>query len=113
MIDLQQFLTNNTKLPTREKRSLEDLLLYKQHIICLRNNTENGFYSLITYIKKSTQQVKQYQIDLYAYYFNRYSNQFVLLAKNNMEQTKTFLLKNILKVQQGREKNKKTLYKLN
>lgn len=113
MIDLEQFINNNDKLPMRQKRSLEDLLLYKKHIINLRNNIQGGFYSNITYIKKTTQQVKQYQIELYAYYFDRNKKQFILLAKNGNDIMKTFMLKNVLDVKVGRIKNTKTLYKLN
>lgn len=112
--ELRQYITN--KLPIREKRQLEDLLVYKKHIILLRNNFNDGYCSNITYIKKTTQQVKQYQIQLHTYYYNRQKKQVVIIAKDvnsNKNYNKTFILDNILKVEKSSKRVQTDNLKIN
>lgn len=111
---LQKYITN--KLPIREKRELEDLLVYKNNIIKLRNNFDSNCCSNITYIKKTTQQVKQYLIQLHTYYYNRQKKQVVIIAKDvnsNKNFTKTFILDNILNVEKSNRKVQTKNLKIN
>lgn len=111
---LNKYITN--KLPIREKRQLEDLLVYKKNIILLRNNFNDDCCSKITYIKKTTQQVKQYQIQLHTYYYNRQKKQVIVIAKDihsNKSFTKTFILDNILKVEKSNIKVETNNLKIN
>lgn len=112
--DLKKYIIN--KLPIRQKRQLEDLLVYKKNIILLRNNFNDGFCSKITYIKKTTKQVKEYQIQLHTYYFNRQKKQVVIIAKDtkqNRNFTKTFILDNVLKVEKSYKKIETKNLKIN
>lgn len=116
--DKIQFLSEYTanKLPIRENRQLEDLLVYKKNIVLLRNNFNDGFCSLITYVKKKTKQVKQYQIQLHTYYYNRQKNEFVIIAKDvnsNNSFTKTYLLNNVLSVEKSNRKVETKNLKIN
>ena len=78
--ELTKYITNI--LPTREKRQLEDILVYKNHIIQLRENAINGICSKIKYIKQTTSQLKQYYIELHAYYYKLDKKQFMVVAKD-------------------------------
>lgn len=109
-------MLNTNKLPMRQYRQLEDLLVYKKSILQLRNNFYNGFCSIITYVKKSNNQVKKYQLQLQTYYYNREKKQFIVIAKDinsNNEFAKTFILDNILNVQRSVRTYDNKLFKIN
>lgn len=103
-------------LPTRQKRQLEDILVYKKHIIQLRNNALDGFCSRIKYLKNTTNQMKEYIIELHAYYYKMDKNQFMIVAKDvysKHDYDKTFILSNILNVEKTQIKTKEKKIKLN
>lgn len=102
MINLGTLLRVKTDwvYPQREKRQIQDLLVYKKNIIALRNSVTSKKSCSISYIKKSNRELKDYLINVKAYYIKRDTKKVLLVAidLNDLKQ-KTFLLDNIVSVE--------------
>lgn len=116
MICLSQLLLNQRDwiYPKRQKRSIDDLMIYKRNITDIRNSVLNKKICRISYIKKTTKQIKQYFIDVKSYYINRDTKQCLIFAidRNDLRQ-KTFLLCNVLSVQRTDMKSEVKQFKIN
>ena len=101
MINLGTLLRVKTDwiYPHREKRQIQDLLVYKKNIIALRNSVTSKKSCSISYIKKTTNELKDYLINVKSYYIKRDTKKILVVAVdlNDLRQ-KTFLLDNIVNV---------------
>lgn len=89
-------------------------MVYKKNIIAIRNCVYNGNSIRISYIKKSTKELKNYDINIKSYYIKRDTHQTLIFAVDLSDsKQKTFLLNNIMNVEQLNKKNDQKDIKIN
>ena len=100
--------------PIKQKRQLQDLMIYKKNIVDIRNSVLNKKSCRISYIKKTTKQLKSYDINVKSYYVKRDTKQILVFAVDLSDyRQKTFLLKNILSVIELNKQNTEKQIKIN
>lgn len=89
------------KLPLKTKSKIEDILQYKGVIIKLRKASKNKNICKISYLKKTTNQIKQYYIIVSSYYIRFDTRQTIIMSLDikDRKRIKTFMLNNIQNVQ--------------
>lgn len=89
-------------------------MVYKRNIIDIRNSVYLKKSCRISYIKKTTKQVKEYNINVKSYYVKRDTKQVLIFAVDiDEKKQKTFLLNNILNVIILDNKNDEKQIKIN
>lgn len=101
--NLEKYNTSFLLLPLVDNKKLDDLLKYKSKIILLRKSTRLGRTCLVSYVKKSTGEIKEYELALKSYYIRFDNKQTIIYAKDVNDKrrngVKTFFLDNIENVE--------------
>ena len=89
------------KLPLKDKDNISSILQQKGSIIKLRKADKTKNICEISYLKKTTNQIKQYYIVMSSYYIRFDTRQTIIMALDvkDRKRLKTFILNNIQNVQ--------------
>lgn len=101
--NLEKYNTSFLLLPLVNDKKLDDLLKYKSKIILLRKSARLGKICKISYLKKSTNEIKEYELVITSYYIRFDNRQTIVYAKDINDKRrngiKTFFLDNIENVE--------------